>query len=90
MDYASPFKGEMLLVVVDAFSKWSEVAIMKQTTSTLTIRKLREIFTQHWLPDMLVSDNGTNFTSEQFAELLKSNGIIHVKTAARVILRAMG
>ena len=58
-----------------------EVAIMKQTTSTATIRKLREIFAQHGFPDMLVSDNGTNFTSEQFAELLRSNGIIHVKTA---------
>ena len=50
-------------------------------TSTATIRKLREIFAQHGLPDMLVSDNGTNFTSEEFAKFLRSNGIIHVKTA---------
>ena len=28
VDYAGPFKGEMLLVVVDAFSKWIEVAII--------------------------------------------------------------
>ena len=47
----------------------------------MTIRKLREIFAQHWLPDMLVSDNGTNLTSDEFAELLRSNCIIHVKTA---------
>ena len=81
VDYAGPFKAEMLLGVVDAFSKWFEVAIMKQTTSTATIRKLREIFAQHGLPDMLVSDNGTNFTSEEFAEFLRSKGIIQVKTA---------
>ena len=77
VDYTGPFKCEMLLVVVGAFSRWFEVAIMKQTTSTATIRKLREI----GLPDMLVSDNGTNFTSEEFAEFLRSNGIILVKTA---------
>ena len=80
MDYNGSFKGEMLLVVVDAFSKWFKVATMKQTTSTVTIQKLREIFAQHGLLDMLVSDNGTNFASEEFAEFLRSNGIIHVNT----------
>ena len=81
MDYAGPFKGEMLLVVVNAFSKWFEVAIMTQMTSTATIRRLREIFAQRGLPDMLVSNNGTNISSEEFAEFQRSNGIIHVKTA---------
>ena len=28
-----------------------------------------------------MSENDTNFTSEEFAEFLRSNGIIHVKTA---------
>ena len=80
MDYAGPY-GEMLLVIVDAFSKLIEVTIMKQTTSTATIRKLREVFAQHGLPDMLVSDNGTNFTSEEFADFMRANGVIYVKTA---------
>ena len=80
MDYAGPY-GEMLLVIVDAFSILIEVAIMKQTTSTATIRKLREVFAQHGLPDMLVSDNGTNFTSEEFADFMRANGVIYVKTA---------
>ena len=54
---------------------------MKQTTSTSAIRKLRDVFVQHGLPGMLVSDNGTNFTSGELAEFLRSNGIIHVKAA---------
>ena len=78
----SPSKVKlMLLVVVDAFSRWFEVAIVKQTTSTVTIRKLRKIFAQHGLPDMLLCDNGTNFISVEFAQFLRSKGIIHVKTA---------
>ena len=52
---------------------------MTQTTSTATIWKMSEIFAQHGLPDMLLSDNGTNFISEEFAQFLRSKGIIHVK-----------
>jgi transposase InsO family protein len=81
IDYAGPFMGEMLLIVVDAYSKFIEVGIMKQTTSSATIRKLREIFAEHGLPDMIVSDNGANFTSREFAAFMQSNGIVHVKTA---------
>lgn len=60
VDYAGPFKGEMFLVLVDVYSKWLEVHVMKTTTSTATIEKLREIFATHGLPKTLISDNGTN------------------------------
>jgi hypothetical protein len=40
IDYAGSFKGEMFLVVVDAYSKWLEVHQMTSTTSTATIEKL--------------------------------------------------
>lgn len=54
---------------------------MKSTTSTATIEKLREIFAMHGLPEVVVSDNGTNFTSAEFAEFMKRNGIKHIKVA---------
>jgi hypothetical protein len=59
IDYAGPFKGEMFLVVIDAYSKWLEVHQMTSTTSTATIEKLREIVATHGLPTTVVSDNGT-------------------------------
>ena len=81
IDYAGPYKGEMFLVVIDAFSKWLEVHCMKSTTSAATIEKLREIFAIHGLPATLVSDNGSNFTSSEFQEFMKKNGIRRVKVA---------
>ena len=81
IDYAGPFKGEMFLVVVDAYSKWLEVHQMTSTTSTATIEKLREIFATHGLPTTVVSDNGTNFTSSEFEEFMKRNGIKHIKVS---------
>lgn len=52
---------------------------MKSTTSSATIEKLREIFSIHGLPKTLVSDNGSNFTSLEFEEFMKKNGIKHIK-----------
>ena len=44
LDFAGPFQGAMLLLAVDAHSKWPEVHIMKDTTTTKTIDVLRNIF----------------------------------------------
>ena len=81
MDYVGPYHGGMFFLLVDAYSKWLEVHHMHSTTSTATISKLREIFATHGLPRSAVSDNGTNFTSEEFEEFMRRNGIKHIKTA---------
>lgn len=81
VDYAGPFQGKMFLVIIDAHSKWMDVYPMNSSTSTATIEKLRQSFAIHGLPDTLVSDNGTCFTSEEFEIFMKMNGIKHIKSA---------
>ena len=81
VDYAGPFQGKMFFILIDAYSKWMEVFPMNTSTSNATIEKLRMIFATHGLPEKLVSDNGSNFTSEEFEQFLGMNGIKHVKTA---------
>ena len=80
-DYVGPFMGKMFLVVIDAYSKWIEVKTVSSATSTVTTNQLRSIFATHGLPEILVTDNGTTFTSAEFQEFAKNNGIRHVKTA---------
>ena len=81
IDYAGPFFNKMWLVVYDAYTRWPEVIKMnKDTTSAATIRALREIFSRNGLPFVIVSDNGTNFTSDEFEKFLSSNNIRHLKT----------
>ena len=75
VDYAGPFLGHMFLVIVDAYSKWIEVHIMTKSTSEATINKLRETFATHGLPEIVVSDNGSCFTSDEFQGYMKVNGI---------------
>ena len=81
IDYAGSVQGKMILVIVDSYSKWIEAHVVTTATATATINKLRLTFATHGLPDIIVSDNGANFTSEEFAAFMKSNGIKHVRTA---------
>uniref|UniRef100_A0A1Y1NHT7 RNA-directed DNA polymerase n=1 Tax=Photinus pyralis TaxID=7054 RepID=A0A1Y1NHT7_PHOPY len=81
IDFAGPFQGHQLLIVVDAYSKWLEVELVPTTSSSAAIQVLRSLFATHGLPDVIVSDNGTAFTSAEFAEFTKKNGIRHTTSA---------
>ncbi|UYV66609.1 K02A2.6-like [Cordylochernes scorpioides] len=81
IDHAGPFQGKLFLVVVDAYSKWIEAKIVSTTSTETTINSLKEIFATHGLPDVIVSDNGTSFTSELFRTFLKRNGVRHILCA---------
>ena len=63
IDHAGPVKGQLFLIVVDAYSKWIEVYPTSSTSATATIEKLRQAFATHGLPEMVVSDNGSGYTS---------------------------
>lgn len=45
------------------------------TSATTTIEKLRQVFATHGLPDMVVSDNATDFSSEEFRDFMIKNVI---------------
>ena len=77
VDYAGPFMIKSFLVVVDAHSKWAEVVEMHQTTTERTVMALRHLFATHGIPEQIVSDNGPQFASSDFAKFAESNGIKH-------------
>ena len=79
-DFAE-YKSKMFLVLVDAYSKWFEVIVMKSTTAKHTIHELRKIFSAYGAPKELVSDNGPQFTAENFQNFLKMNSVKHALTA---------
>lgn len=78
LDYAGPFKGHMYMVVVDSYSKWTEVFIMPNITAETTILKLYETFSRFGLPELVVSDNGTSLKSAELNEFFERNGISHM------------
>ena len=44
------------------------------------IIELLKLFSSYGLPDQLVSDNGPQFTSDEFSCFMKANGIKHILT----------
>ena len=80
IDYAD-FHGKTYLIVLDSYSKWLEVIPTRGSSAEITVCALRKIFATHGLPGVCVSDNGSGFTSEEFATFMSKNGIRHVTTA---------
>lgn len=53
---------------------------MNHINSRATILHLQKIFSRFGVPEILVSDNGSAFTSAEFAEFCLQNGIQHMRT----------
>ncbi|XP_055354393.1 uncharacterized protein K02A2.6-like [Paramacrobiotus metropolitanus] len=80
MDFAGPYRGTMLLVVVDAMSKWPEVVQMKHATTEGVMEALLTMFSRYGVCNEVVSDNGTPFTSQHFVDFCSKYGIKHTRT----------
>ncbi|XP_055305757.1 uncharacterized protein K02A2.6-like [Sitodiplosis mosellana] len=81
IDFAGPKFNHYFLIVVDSHSKWVEVFKMKTITSAFTISKLREFFSRLGIPDIIVSDNGTQLKSAEFNDFTARNNIEHIFTS---------
>ncbi|CAG2234275.1 Uncharacterized protein K02A2.6 [Mytilus edulis] len=81
IDFAGPFMNKSFLILVDAYSKWIDMHVMNYSISEATIAKLQLTFATHGLCDLIISDNGAAFTSKEFDDYVKSNGIVHRTSA---------
>ena len=79
IDAIGPLKGAASerfgLVLVDAYSRWPEVAFMPHVTSSLVIDFLQAVFSKEGIPQELLCDNGSVFTSRQFRDFCEAQGV---------------
>ena len=71
------------LVLVDSYSGWFEFDKLKlgATTSNSVIRKLEGHFARFGVPDVLYSDNGLEYASEEFRQFSKKWGFKHITSS---------
>ncbi|XP_015114936.1 uncharacterized protein K02A2.6-like [Diachasma alloeum] len=79
-DFAGPINGKMFIIIVDAYSKWIDVREMANITSESTIEIFEDYFAVWGIPVVLVTDNGTSFTSKEFEDFVKYYGVEHIRT----------
>ena len=73
--------GSMFLVIIDTHSKWLDIYKLNSANTMAIVEKLHTLFAMHWILEVLVSDDGSVFTSLEFTKFMKPNGIWHIKTA---------
>ena len=61
------WKQGTYLLVVDYFSRYIEIARLNRTTTSEVVTHLKSIFARHGIPETLISDNGPQYTSQEFA-----------------------
>ena len=73
--------GKNYITVVDYFSDFVEVTELEDTTSRAVIQALKEQFSRHGIPDTVVSDNGSQYSSQEFHEFSLSWEFNHVTSS---------
>lgn len=75
------FGGKQYLLVVDYFSKFVEIALLPNIQSATVVAALKNMFSRFGIPQKIVSDNGTQFSSQEFKTFSESWGFTHVTSS---------
>ena len=78
IDFVGPLpSSEYLLVVIDRYSRYPEVETVHSTKASNVIPKLDKIFATHGIPNIIKTDNGPPFSSDDFRKYCTALGISH-------------
>jgi transposase InsO family protein len=68
------------LICIDAFTKFVWIFPVREASTATVIRALDFVFATFGIPEILVSDNASQFTSRNFRLMCFARGIRHVTT----------
>ncbi|XP_014757824.1 uncharacterized protein K02A2.6-like [Brachypodium distachyon] len=80
LDFVGPLQRSkegghtFLLVAIDKFTKWIEAMPITNATGTTAVAFIRSIIFRFGVPHSIITDNGSNFFSNEFQDLCKRWG----------------
>jgi len=72
-------RHHFILTVIDSYTRFLEAYPLTNIVTSTIIQCLNSYFSQFGLPQTIVSDNGTSFTSKEFEQFLSALGMQHNK-----------
>jgi transposase InsO family protein len=72
---SSPRGHTFLLVAVDKFTKWIEATPVTSAATSCAVNFMRSIVCRFGVPHSIITDNGSNFASEEFQDFCEKHGI---------------
>ena len=81
VDHAINFLGNNWLVLIDAYSKYPCIHPTTSTSTKATTELLEQDFAHFGYPHIIVSDNATSFSFEEFQSWCRERGITHLTGA---------
>jgi hypothetical protein len=74
-------KGQNYLVSVDYYSRYIDINPLSSISSASVINKMKNLFAQHGVPETVISDNGRQFSSAEFAEFARTWNFQHITSS---------
>jgi transposase InsO family protein len=64
-----------ILVAIDKFTKWIEYKSIASLTSSKVVEFIQDIISRFRIPNSIITDLGSNFTSSKFFDYCKQRSI---------------
>ena len=75
------WKSQIYVLLVDYYSQYIEIALLKRPNVEEVIAHLKSMFARHGIPEQVVSDNGPQYSCDAFSEFAKEYQFQHVPSS---------
>ncbi len=84
LDFCGPLpSGDYLLVLIDEYSRYPVVKIVRSTSAEATIAALDDVFAVFSYPEVIKTDNGPPFQSRAWMDFMAEIGVVHRRITPR-------
>ena len=71
----------MYLITVDLYSGWYEIDLLRDTSTSTIIKKMKTHFSRFGIPLMVISDSGSQYKSREFKQFARDWSFNHVMSS---------